>query len=274
MAHLQRTLRGAVEHRGVGIGTRLIHVEQLEVPAGQAIVDSRTRASIALRMALEALPPLLVRVVIRRTLGLALFTPLVVGALGADLFMVSIVGAKLAQGMTLPADGPAGQRLQRPLLLRMHILPEVAIRALVVLQQAALHRGIRVDNGQVAGLAGSQTDGVIGPSASIAGGMALPADSVVIVLVSGTLGHTVRPVPHMDALLAVIRSSSRARLALGMARLAGLIIELEGTVIGKRKSVSWLVYILPGGCYVTYLEILPQSAMQVPLKLKFLQVRH
>jgi len=51
-------------------------------------------------MALEALPPLLVRVVIRRTLGLALFTPLVVGALGADLFMVSIVGAKLAEGMT------------------------------------------------------------------------------------------------------------------------------------------------------------------------------
>jgi len=104
--------------------------------------------------------------------------------------------------------------------------------------------------------------------------MTLPADSVVIVLVSGTLGHTVRPVPHMDALLAVIRSSSSARLALGMARLAGLIIELEGTVIGKRKSVSWLVYILPGGCFVTYLDILPQSAMQVPLKLKFLQVRH
>jgi len=49
--------------------------------------------------------------VIRRTLGLTLLPPLVVRALGADLFMVSIVGAQLAQGMALSADGPAGQRL-------------------------------------------------------------------------------------------------------------------------------------------------------------------
>jgi len=111
MSHLQGTLRGAIEHRGVHIGTRLIRVEQLEVATRLAIVGTRTSATVAFWVALEALALLLIRVVIGRTLGLALLSSLVVGALGAHLFMVSVVGAQLAKGMALSANCSAGQWL-------------------------------------------------------------------------------------------------------------------------------------------------------------------
>jgi len=111
----------------------------------------------------------------------------------------------------------------------MHILPEVPIGALVVLQQAAFYCGVIVDNGQIARRTRSNADGVLGSSASIAGGVALSADTTIVVLVLRALGHTVLTVPHMDALLAVICSSSIASPALWMAYLARSIVKLVGT---------------------------------------------
>lgn len=225
MRILGRTFRSTVKQCGVVI--RIGSSKDLEAATSKTFLRAGPGAAFALGMTNKTFTSDFVGIVVGRAFVFALLAAFIAGALLAHLLVEAVARALLAAGMAFATDGFASQRLQGALLLRVHILPVVAVGAFVVLHETPFHTGIAVDDRQTASIAAAGPDGVLRPGAALTGLMARLADIVFGILVDGADGDAVLIVFDMDAFGALISSGAVAAFAGGMAGLAGFVIELE-----------------------------------------------
>ena len=234
---VSRASLGAVE--GSRVVSRISSKGQdLVVLAGFAMGRGGTEAASALARAWETFPGTRIKEVVTGALHGALLLLDVGGTLLADVCVISVAGAALAEAVAGPADWLSSHDLQLSLrYLRSDVFVEGAVWANLLLLEALKHLVVAVDERLLAGDAAVRSEVAFRPvAAADAVGVARHAlaQRSVVVLPNGALLDAERSVFGVPALGALVSAGSRARpvtllVALHALAIAGAV-ETQGRI--------------------------------------------